>query len=227
MEQQTKRRKLQHQPEMETSTSAVSPHLDNSTPSSQPSTPLVILPIQELCPNGDLTLLVGKDPVHIFLVSRTVLSLASPVFRAMLTGKFVEASKEVVELEDDDPDALLVVLRVAHFRYNEVHRKLSDSCLLQVAIICDKYDMVAICRPFIPGWAEPYLRQYSDQAAEGKLWVAWVFGYEQEFTSLADRLRLVITTNADGACRHGQLTLGCSEMLLDIVGIQAPADWRK
>jgi hypothetical protein len=42
--------------------------------------------------------------------------MASPVFGAMLVGKFIEAQKNEIELEDDDPDAMLIILRIAHLR---------------------------------------------------------------------------------------------------------------
>lgn len=80
----------------------------------------VKLPVKELCPNGDLMLLVGKNPVHPFLVSRTVLTSTSPVFSAMLTGNFSEATKKEIDLEDNDAGALLTVLRIAHLRFHEV-----------------------------------------------------------------------------------------------------------
>lgn len=34
--------------------------------------------------------------------------------------------------------------------------------LVEVAILCDKYDTVAMVRPFIPGWVKPFLCEHND-----------------------------------------------------------------
>lgn len=204
MEPQPKRQKLNGSDETENITSALSPALDSSSTSTShvkatssiSSPPSSTLPVKVLCPSGDLTLLVGKDPVHPFLVSRTVLTLASPVFRAMLTGNFSEATKKEIELEDDDARALLLVLQIAHLRFEEVARELMLTTLINVATTCDKYDMVAVCRPLIPGWVKKFTERDAGRLvfpSGAILWVYWAFGYESEFVVLADKLRMVAT----------------------------------
>ena len=52
-----------------------------------------------------------------------------------------------MELPEDDADALLYVLRIAHLQFRRIPATLEFVDLLNVAIICDKYDTVEIVRP--------------------------------------------------------------------------------
>lgn len=65
----------------------------------------------------------------------------------MLKGPFKEASQNEVSLgDDDDPEALLTVLWVAHFKGHEIAQRINLAQLFNIATICDKYDTVATCR---------------------------------------------------------------------------------
>ena len=50
---------------------------------------------EEIDPLGDLVLVVGSDPIRRFRVSRVALRLATPVWKAMLTGQCCLAMKLV------------------------------------------------------------------------------------------------------------------------------------
>jgi hypothetical protein len=162
----------------------------------------LMLPIKELCVNGDLVLLVGEDfgSTHQFRVCRNTLCMASPVWRAMLSGEFVEAKLGEIPFADDDPDALLLVLRIAHLRFHEIPQQMTRHKLVEVATICDKYDTVAMCRPFIRDWMKPWLKVmvFNRPGNEEFLWITWVFGYAKEFTRLAKYLQTSIYTDDAG-----------------------------
>lgn len=87
------------------------------------------------------------------LVSSAVMRIASPVWRTMLDpqGHFMESQRSLIhgeiEFPEDDPDALLCVLRIAHLQFRKVPDTLDYEELVDLAIICDKYDTVAIVRP--------------------------------------------------------------------------------
>ena len=87
------------------------------------------------------------------LVSSAVMRIASPVWRRMLNpqGHFMESQRSLTHGEadfpDDDPDALLCVLRIAHLQFRKIPKTLNYAELLNLAILCDKYDTVAIVRP--------------------------------------------------------------------------------
>lgn len=80
---------------------------------------------------SDLTLVVGTededgdaetsgtgsvDSVQRVKVSSSVLLLASPVWKSIFnpSGHFLESTAKEVSFPDDDPAALLIVLRIAH-----------------------------------------------------------------------------------------------------------------
>jgi BTB/POZ domain-containing protein len=75
---------------------------------------------------GDVVLAVS-DPIsglkREFLVSSTVLCLASDYFKTLLTSDFKEACQlrtevcPTITMEDDDVDAMLVVLSIMHFKH--------------------------------------------------------------------------------------------------------------
>ena len=99
-----------------------------------------------LDPSGDLQL--TTDTLS-FVVSSKAMCLASPVWRAMLDpqGPWAKQSSSSSPssglsshaMLEDDPDALLILLRIAHLRFSELPDVLNDyQHLLQLAVLCDK-----------------------------------------------------------------------------------------
>jgi hypothetical protein len=72
---------------------------------------------------GDLTLIVGPDKDR-FQVSSIALRHASLVWRAMLAGPFQEASATEITFEEDDPEALKVLLLLAHLQFSKVPKQI-------------------------------------------------------------------------------------------------------
>jgi hypothetical protein len=151
--------------------------------------------------SGDLTLIVGEQSGQVrFLVSTSVLRLASPVWKAMITGQFRESSAKEIPFPDDNATAMGVILHLAHLRYKKVPKSMDFSDLVGLAVICDKYDVVSIVRPFLEDWVAPWRHRLLDAGYEEWLYLAWVFGYKQDFTSLASELCRAISTNKLGDC---------------------------
>ncbi len=148
-------------------------------------------------PSGDIKLLVqaGEDQ-KTFVVSSKALCLASPVWRAMLDSKsrFKEASPSTGEvfLEDDDSEALWILLNIAHFRFLEVPQSLEYDQLLRVSILCDKYDIVTLVRPWLPKWIRGLKHLSCCAGYEEWLFIAWVFGDTSTFERIAYGLVLEI-----------------------------------
>ncbi|KAK4196094.1 hypothetical protein QBC40DRAFT_342952 [Triangularia verruculosa] len=80
-----------------------------------------------------------------FLVSSRHLILASPMFKAMLTGVWEEGDKNngtaEVGAEDWDTEALVIVMNVLHSHYRQVPKKVSLEMLAKIAIIVDYYQI--------------------------------------------------------------------------------------
>jgi hypothetical protein len=170
--------------------------------------------------SGDLTMIVGEQSGQVkFLVSTTVLRLASPVWKAMITGQFRESSAKEIPFPEDDAQAMSVILHLAHLRYKKVPKSMNFSDLVKLAVICDKYDVVSIVRPFLEDWVAPWRHKLLDAGYEEWLYLAWVFGYGKDFVSLASELYRAISTNKLGDClRAGKSLKHPAHMPPGIVG---------
>lgn len=138
--------------------------------------------------DGDLTMRLNGGKLK---VSRKVLSISSPVFRAMLGagGPFKESTDKeferdgtrAVSLEDDDFQTMAMMARIMHLQSDKVPDKLSFKQLYQVVILCDKYDLKRCLGPWPKIWATPYLDSYGIEGYEGWLFMSTVFGYDGLF----------------------------------------------
>lgn len=92
-----------------------------------------------LDPSGDLRLCTDTEA---FVVSSKVMCLASPVWRAMVDpqGRWAKQASGVCQLPEDNANALLILLRIAHLQSSELPDALVVyEDLLQLAVLCDKY----------------------------------------------------------------------------------------
>jgi hypothetical protein len=154
---------------------------------------------------GDAKLLVGPgDSPQPILVSKTAMSMASPVWKAMFDRqRWTESSATEIPFPDDDVDAMLIVLRIAHLRFRELPAKkpikLED--LLQLAVVCDKYDAVQSVRPFLDlhHWTHDLVPNVETQINCHPSWlfIAWTFGYKDTFASLAKHLVSTLALDSD------------------------------
>jgi hypothetical protein len=145
---------------------------------------------------GDAILLVGPgDSPQPILVSKTAMSMASPVWKAMFDRqRWTESSATEIPFPDDDVDAMLIVLRIAHLRFSDLPSekpfKLRD--LLQLAVLCDKYDVVKLVRPFLDlhHWTRGLIPNVETRINCHPSWlfIAWTFGYKDTFVALAKHL---------------------------------------
>ncbi|KAF2016883.1 hypothetical protein BU24DRAFT_406978 [Aaosphaeria arxii CBS 175.79] len=144
---------------------------------------------------GDVTLIVGERKRRV-LVSSSMMRRASPVWRAMFSKNWIEGSASEVEFPDDNEDAMLLVLRIAHLHFSEIPAKgaMWFGNLVQLAVVCDKYDLVGLVRPFVDlhGWVRTMEPHLLDKGREEMLFVSWTFGYLDHFERLAKHLAMTI-----------------------------------
>ena len=155
--------------------------------------------------DGDLTMSLKGGNLK---VSQKVLSLSSPVFRAMLgaASRFRESTDkeferdgtQAVSFEDDDFQSMAIIARIMHLQSNQVPKKLTFKQLYQVAILCDKYDFKECLGPWPKIWAKPYLKSYALEGYEGWLFMSIVFGNEEIFKDISKHLILNSKVTADG-----------------------------
>lgn len=156
--------------------------------------------------SGDATLLVGTDSAALqpVQVSSTAMTLASPVWKDMFERHWKANGAIEVPLRDDEVDALYIALRIAHLRFHEIPRKdgLTIDALLELAVVCARYDIVKLVRPFLDlyGWAQCH---YPDTDAGERcdpawFYVAWTFGYKDSFQRLTRFIVKKIGLDEDG-----------------------------
>jgi hypothetical protein len=153
--------------------------------------------------SGDRTIIVGQkeDGQRIYKVSSIAMSMASPIWKAMFnpTSGFLESNPDVpVEFPEDDPDALLILLKIAHLQFHQIPKSISFSWLTELAVLCDKYDSVRLLQPFIEQWMSPWTLLCLEPGYEDWLFISWSFGCEQIFNLLAASLVLSIELDSEG-----------------------------
>jgi hypothetical protein len=180
--------------------------MSSVTPESTPYT-------MKICPIGDLIIHLPDLSIR-FLVSSTILIMHSPVFSAMLgpSSQFAEAvafrrqpahaEPYVMELHDDDPVALAVVLRALHLLVAGIPRTINIRQLARIAVICDKYDCAEALRMWADIWVAPY-SPYKAQLPTHEslmLFVSWLWGYEDIFKDIANNFteNIVVIEGEDG-----------------------------
>ena len=160
---------------------------------------------------GDLKLLVQHCENWLtFQVSSKAMSLASPVWRTMLdpNGPFRESQSDNNEITftDDDTKALLILLLAAHLRFQDIPNELTFEQLLNVCILCDKYDCITLVRPWIWSWQECQIHPPGEILYEEWLFIAWTTGDEATFRRTAQSLILHANTDESGTFNDARLS---------------------
>lgn len=112
--------------------------------------------------NGDVVLQVGHgEDGKSLQVSSKVLSLASPVFAAMLNSTFMEGAvpahgrSRTVSLPEDDIGPVTTLCLIFHLQSHRVNLKEFDP-FERLAIVCDKYDCARALKPWSTLWLQKW-----------------------------------------------------------------------
>ena len=127
--------------------------------------------------------------------------LASPVWEKMLDpqGHFRESfSNGEVQFVEDDAAALLLILRIAHLQFREVPKVLHFQELVNLAVVCDKYDTAGLARPWIKQWETSLNFSIEEPGCEEYLFFAWTFGDLSSYEKIAKRLIYESTCDSKG-----------------------------
>ena len=178
--------------------------------------------------SGDLRLLVTYSNDRItFVVSSHAISLASPIWKKILHPPFHRLPGEEednalqdkqIDFSEDKGEALLPLLRIAHLQFSKVPPKLTFKSILDIAVLCDKYDCVGLVKPWLPLWLVNEEIQYREPKHEEWLFIAWVFGREKTFRELATKLVKEVKTSHKGDCLTSAGEILPSQMPPDIIG---------
>src|SRR5690606_8868525 len=107
-------------------------------------------------PDGDLNL---RAATTTFKVCSATLRRSSPVWKAMLFGPWKESKptkntgkKWLIELPEDPPTALKIVLAILHTQVDAVPSAVDVPVFADILVLTDKYDMRKIIWPWIFEW---------------------------------------------------------------------------
>ncbi|KAL1633724.1 hypothetical protein SLS58_010945 [Diplodia intermedia] len=147
---------------------------------------------------GDVHIL-ARDPhdganTRHFVVQSRVLALACDAWKSMFVpdSPFKAAAKTedgmAEMLLEDNPQALALLLRIAHLRFDEVPRRLSLEELYNMVILTDKYLATRLVKPWAGLWIGHLKGSAKDCNRGWWLWIAWEYGEEALFEELATAL---------------------------------------
>ncbi|ESZ92957.1 hypothetical protein SBOR_6676 [Sclerotinia borealis F-4128] len=141
---------------------------------------------------------VGEDVL--MLVSSKHMSLASPVFKAMLQRnnfpegrELASAGKVKIPLPDDDPDAFAILMCVIHGRTRSIPRDVDLDVLSRISTLVDKYQLHEVVEIMSDRWIsllEPQLLEVHMDDLLPWLSISWVFEKSdifKEVTRIAER----------------------------------------
>ena len=168
----------------------LSDQVNSSTPTVMTDTALTPMKVAktDADPTGDLVLVIGSgDNQRSIRASSKALSLASPVLAAMFRphhfseGTALSSSNPPeIYLPDDDPEAFTMFCHLTHFR--EHHRKRPDPSITQLvnmALLCDKYDAGLAFSPWCELWLHSLLESSKDYGT--LLGLAYAFDSQEGF----------------------------------------------
>ena len=180
-----------------------------------------LLPLENVDPTGDITLSLhnsqdGRQTQSSIRVSSKVLSLASPVFAAMLSPNFAEGqglgntnSPEIpaINLHDDNAEAMLWLCKTLHFK-QDLNVAIDFSLLKELAILCDKYELTSVLYSWSHAWFQhwPGSLHGNDKQAE-MLWISYALGNEKCFWRTSRDIMQSSTTEELAALKNNPLSL--------------------
>lgn len=146
--------------------------------------------IIEADPMGDVILLLGNGSVGVRASSR-VLSLASPVFAAMLGNRWLGGKSlstmepATVPLPEDHIGAITRLCRVLHYQC-DLKEPIDFNTFENLALLCHKYDFGRAILPWTNFWIEKFrlTRHCGPGSHHGLrfLYISYAFGNHEAFS---------------------------------------------
>jgi hypothetical protein len=136
----------------------------------------------------------------------------------MLYGQFSEGKEQQngdlwqVPLQEDDPDALRVILFVVHCNFEALPTKVPFALFFRLTVLSDKYDMVASLKHFWSDWnhwgaSESQLLGMSPGQLTQRLWISHTLGDAEGFHHA-----IITVISRAVATAEGRLFIGDPEL---------------
>jgi hypothetical protein len=162
--------------------------------------------------------------------SSHAMALASPVWEmfvvrwenqeiASTASPSTPGKEKAIDFKEDDGEALLVLLNIAHFQFRKIpDHALHYDLLYNVAGLIDQYQCIDLVKSYKSHWVSDSRRQLATFGQQGWFFIAYVFGLEHLFEEAVGKLARELRTNEEGNWYTGELLLP-KTMLLDIKGM--------
>ena len=175
--------------------------------------PLDLLLLDDDDPAGDLLLVLetdedGRSTKSSIRVSSKVMSLASPVFAAMLSPKFAEGQALLkttspqtvsISLPDNDPEAMVWLCQALHFN-KSCNIDIDFSLLGELAILCNNYDFVDALKPWSRAWMQKWPGSFHGLDGYAQMFrISYALGNHEQFWLISRGLMQSYTTVDLGA----------------------------
>ncbi|ESZ89902.1 hypothetical protein SBOR_9714 [Sclerotinia borealis F-4128] len=104
-----------------------------------------------------------------------------------------------LDFTEDDPAALLVLLRITHLKFSTIASYLPYDTLYNFAVLCDQYDCRKLVGPLVNVWLK---HEWDDVNLHqgGWLWIAYYFGAKSLFADLLEVLTCQAVPGDKGDC---------------------------
>ncbi|KAM0551757.1 hypothetical protein ACHAPJ_008325 [Fusarium lateritium] len=119
-------------------------------------------------------------------VSSRHLTFASPVFKAMLQGPWIEGTTREIPATEWNPQALVVVLSVLHGRLRQVPRIISIKFFVDITIIAEYYRCEEAMQFCAEVWYANAYKPLETFCKKSIMWlyIAWVFPWPDLFSTM-------------------------------------------
>lgn len=160
--------------------------------------PLCPLQRYNLSYSGDFIVVLGskKEGEVEVVVSSQAMCLSSPTWRTICSGNNLTSIQKRASFPDDDADAMLLLIQIAHMKFDVVPPYMDHISLHELAVACYKYDTIMLLRPWARDWIEKFKaepRGYDNQAIS----IFWVFGDAEAFVKVANEMVMLGSCERD------------------------------
>ncbi|KAF2455416.1 hypothetical protein BDY21DRAFT_75818 [Lineolata rhizophorae] len=146
---------------------------------------------------GDITLFVGRDKVHEFRMCSSWLASASETWADMVDSAMATDSQSI-QLPDDDPLALKLMLQIVHFQFSRLTKFITLQELYSIAMLSQKYRVRELFKPFVENWIRQLARERLDADQTEWILISYEFGASDIFLQWMDHLARNAEKDEDG-----------------------------
>jgi hypothetical protein len=153
--------------------------------SSKAGTQMQLIVGHEGSPGGRATLTVSEP--HVRNLSRRWAEL---VARQTSKCRLWPSGTKRIYLREEDARTMCIYMCIAHLEFQQLPEQLDFPEIVRLAEVAARFDMHHLLGAHIGRWLAPYRQKLMQRGYEEWLFVAYQFGYEDEYLNLAKYLAM-------------------------------------